>query len=185
MRVLTTALLCMCFPSILLADGFCGVTDEQEILDRLQGTWARDGSMSIENAVTSFVKGSSAYQVEIASNGSVTSQFFDNLTGQPQDTALAETRPYDVDRVDDLLDTTGRPDLADVLSDTKCGPSDLPQLVVTMPETSGMSAAGTITYIAYFDDRVLELTELTLKSDETVLYMTETVLLRPQNTNKE
>jgi hypothetical protein len=92
----------------------------------------------------------------------------------------AAPKPYDVDRVDDVLDTTESGELADLLSDTQCGPEALPQVQVVLPEfEGGITVFGTITLVPYFDDRVLEISELTLKSDETVLFMTETVLLRP------
>ncbi|MBO9464488.1 hypothetical protein J7443_04530 [Tropicibacter sp. R15_0] len=170
-------LVALALPASALADGFCEVTDKQDILARLAGEWQREGTMVIDNAVTEIVKPSSDYLVTLSADGTGTSDFVDNLLGAAQDLRLADPRPYDVDRVDDVLDSTDRFDLADILSDTKCGPENLPQLVMDLPETKGMSATGTITYIAYFDDRILELSELTLKSDETVLFLTETALL--------
>ncbi len=130
--------------------------------------------------MTSFVRPARVFATEINKDGQYFSSFVDSIMGEEVALRWAEPKPYDVDRVDDVLDTTERADLADVLSDTQCGPEALPQLQVDLPEfEGGISVFGTITLMPYFDDRVLEISELTLKSDETVLFMTETVILRP------
>ncbi|MGR3435501.1 MAG: hypothetical protein ACU0CO_11540, partial [Shimia sp.] len=67
--------------------------------------------------------------------------------------------------------------IADALSDTLCGPEALPQFVGVIDTGGGIAAEGTITVIAYFDDRMLQVTELTLRSAETVVFVTETALL--------
>ncbi|SMP22497.1 hypothetical protein [Shimia sagamensis] len=167
-------------PVTAVADGFCGVSDPAVVYERLAGSWVREGSTSVEGSVTSFVRPARMFATEIDKDGQYYSGFVDSLMGEKVALTWAAPKPYDVDRVDDVLDTTGREDLADLLSDTHCGPEALPQLQIVLPEfESGISVFGTITLVPYFDNRVLEISEVTLKSDETVLFMTETVLLRP------
>ncbi len=163
------------------ADGFCGVTDPVAVFERLAGSWVREGSTSVEGADTSFVRPARVFATEIGADGMFQSGFVDSIMGEPVEMRWMAPKPYDVDRVDDVLDTTERADLADLLSDTLCGPEDLPQVQVELPEfEGGVTVYGTITLVPYFDDRVLEISELTLKSPETVLFMVETAILRPE-----
>jgi hypothetical protein len=172
----------MIAPSWALADGFCGVTDPAEVFARLAGSWEREGSTSVEGADTSFVRPARVFATRISADGVFQSGFVDSRIGEEVALEWVTPKPYDVDRVDDVLDATERADLADVLSDTRCGPEALPQLQLELPEfEGGVSVFGTITLVPYFDDRVLEISELTLRSDGTVLFMVETVLLQPAN----
>ncbi|WP_299424466.1 hypothetical protein [uncultured Shimia sp.] len=178
-RFLMAAVVAMT-PVAAMADGFCGVSDPAVVYERLAGSWVREGSTSVEGNVTSFVRPARMFATEIDNDGRFYSGFVDSIMGEDVALRWAEPKPYDVDRIDDVLDTTVRTDFADLLSDTLCGPEGLPQLQVALPEfDDGITVFGTITLVPYFDDRVLETSELTLKSDETVLFMTETVLLRP------
>ncbi|MFY0660176.1 MAG: hypothetical protein JXR15_06765 [Shimia sp.] len=179
-RFLMAAAVAALTPVAAVADGYCGVSDPAVVYERLAGSWVREGSTSVEGSVTSFVRPARMFATEIDADGLYHSGFVDSLVGEEVALRWAEPKPYDVDRVDDVLDTTERADLADLLSDTQCGPAGLPQLQIELPEfEGGITVFGTITLVPYFDDRVLEISELTLKSDETVLFMTETVLLRP------
>lgn len=179
MRLIAVAVLAAT-PVAAMADGFCGVADQAEILSRLSGDWVRAGSTSIEGADTSFVREARVFATNISADGLFQSGFVDSLMGEALPLEAVEPKTYDVDRVDDMLETTGRADLADLLSDTRCGPEALPQLQLTLPEEEGgITVFGTITVIPYFDDRLLEISELTMKSGETVLFLTETVLLQP------
>jgi hypothetical protein len=179
-RFLMAAALAALAPVAAVADGFCGISDPTVVYERLAGSWVREGSTSVEGSTTSFVRPARMFATEIDANGQYYSGFVDSIMGEEVALRWAEPKPYDVDRVDDVLDITERADLADVLSDTQCGPEALPQLQIELPEfEGGVTVFGTVTLVPYFDDRVLEISELTLKSDETVLFMTETVLLRP------
>ena len=179
-RFLVAAAVAAVAPVAVMADGFCDVTDPAVVYERLAGSWVREGSTSVEGNTVSFVRPARRFATEIDKDGLFYSGFVDSLMGEEIALSWAESKPYDVDRVDNVLDTTDREDLADLLSDTHCGPEALPQLQIALPEfEGGISVYGTITLVPYFDDRVLEILELTLKSDETVLFMTETVLLRP------
>ncbi|SFK56182.1 hypothetical protein [Shimia haliotis] len=167
-------------PAGAWAEGFCGVTEPAEVYERLAGNWVREGSTSVEGADTSFVRPARAFGTAISAEGAFQSGFVDSIMGEPVEMRWMTPKPYDVDRVDDMLDTTERADIADLLSDTLCGPEDLPQLQIDLPEfEGGVTVYGTITLVPYFDDRVLEISELTLKSPETVLFMVETAILRP------
>jgi hypothetical protein len=161
------------------AEGLCDITGEAGLLARLAGSWEQDGRLSLENATTSLLRDLPPARVEITADGLYDSPFTDNITGAPLALTFADTPAWDVDRVDDILETVERADIADTLSDTRCGPEALPQLVAEIPETPGMSAGGTLTLIAYFDDRLLRITELELKSAETILFMTEAALMTP------
>ncbi len=180
MKRILMAAVAVLTPVAVMADGFCGVTDPVAVYEQLAGNWVRDGSTSVEGSTMSFVRPARKFATEISAEGLFSSGFVDSLMGDAVALTWAAPKPYDVDRVDDVLDTTERADLADLLSDTQCGPMGLPQLQIDLPEyEGGITVFGTITLVPYFDDRVLEISELTLKNDETVLFMTETVLLRP------
>ncbi|KPA22952.1 hypothetical protein shim_12450 [Shimia sp. SK013] len=167
-------------PSWAIADGFCDVTDPADVYARLAGSWEREGSTSVEGADTSFVRPARVFATRISADGMFQSGFVDSQMGEEVALEWVTPKPYDVDRVDDMLEATERADLADVLSDTLCGPERLPQMQVELPALEGgVSVFGTITLVPYFDDRILEISELTLRSDETVLFMVETVLLQP------
>ncbi|MGR3492657.1 MAG: hypothetical protein ACU0DW_11410 [Shimia sp.] len=135
--------------------------------------------MSLETATTSILRPSAAYTVTLTADGQIESRFIDSRLGRGVPLVDADVPPYDVDRVDDVLATTEREDIADALSDTLCGPEALPQLVATIDAGEGIEAEGTITLIAYFSDRILQVTELTLRSEDAVFFMTETALLTP------
>ncbi|WP_220750719.1 hypothetical protein [Jannaschia sp. AI_61] len=83
----------------------------------------------------------------------------------------------DVDAVDALLETTDHEDAADLLSDTPCGPGDLPQFVASVTVSAEIEVEARVTVIAYFTDRLLSVVEMTGRSDEAFLYVTMTTLL--------
>ncbi|WP_425098411.1 hypothetical protein [Tropicibacter sp. S64] len=172
--------LALLLPGMAAAEGFCNVTDAAEVFARIEGAWLRRGSLSIESATDSQLMASQVYKLTLDGAGMAESSFLDGVLGAPQQMMLADPRPYDVDRVDDVLDTTERPDIADTLSDTLCGPEALPQLVIPVAMAfGGTKIDGQVTLIPYFDDRILEITEYMATLDEGVLHVTETVLLRP------
>lgn len=162
------------------ADGFCGLGKPDIALAQIDGTWKREGSVSVFNETTDELRPSAPFTVQISGDGTFVSPFVDSLTGKPLTVSVLSAPAYDVDRIDDVLDTTGRADLADAVSDTLCGPSQLPQFQARLDVSDGISVSGTVTLIAYFADRVLQVSELELKSEDTILFMTETVLLTPQ-----
>ncbi len=160
------------------ARSLCGVTDEAEVLAAISGIWQAEERISLENAATSLIRVPAPARAEIGPGG-IETDFLDGLTGAPLPLRRTDPPPYGVDAIDDLLETTGHAELADRLSDTPCGPEELPQLVARLPAGTAPDATGTVTLLAYFDDRLLQITEMVLRSEETVLFLTGTALLTP------
>jgi hypothetical protein len=179
MRALVFALcLFAAVPAPAPARNLCGLGDREDILAAISGTWIADEAISLENETTSLLRFPDPAQEVVTPEGSLATPFLDELTGGPMALSLARPKPYDVDRVDGVLETTGRASFADLLSDTLCGPEDLPQLVARVDALGGTGATGTVTLVAYFDDRMLRISEMTLRQDGTVLFMVATALLR-------
>ncbi|QFU08310.1 hypothetical protein PARPLA_02908 [Rhodobacteraceae bacterium THAF1] len=176
MRILILACLCA---SPAVTDSLCGETDAARLNAVLAGEWDREAHIQLESETLSILRQTAPEIVTLGADGTLQTAFIDDQIGSSLPLMLAHDTPYDVDAVDDMLDTTETPEFADILSDTPCGPEDLPQLQGMLPETEGMSVAGTITLIPYFDDRILEITELELKSEGALIFMTATALLTP------
>jgi len=176
-HLLIAALLCGAAQAHAQSTNLCGMTDEAEVLELLAGNWTREGTMSVFNEVMDELGPMQNVQATLTSDGAASGFAFEDTLGLNVMLALADAPIYDVDHVDNLLDTTERADLADVVADTHCGPEDLPQLTTEIGVTAGMSVTGRITWIGYFDDRILELAEYEVTSDETILFITETAVL--------
>ena len=169
---------CLSTAAPAAAESLCGLDDADEVLSAIEGRWTSQERINLESASDTYFRAPDPTAVVIRS-GRIESAFLDGLQGQPLTLELAEAPIYDVDQVDELLEVTRSEELADLLSDTPCGPSDLPQLVARVPDTDGISAGGTITLIPYFDDRILQISELELSSDEALLFMTGVAYLTP------
>ena len=161
------------------AESLCGETDLTRLSKTLAGDWERRAQVNLESETLSILRQTAPERVTLTAAPAIATDFIDSLIGAPLSLSLAEGTAYDVDAVDDMLDTTESAEFADVLSDTPCGPEDLPQLQGTLIKTDGISAAGTVTLIPYFSDRILEITELELKSEGALIFMTATALLTP------
>ena len=170
------AVLCLLAAAPAAAENLCGAGPDA--FARLDGAWTAEPKLSLENEVLSEIRAPGPETLTLE-DGTLASDLIDGLLGAPVPLVPSDAPVYDVDAVDDLLDTTEHADLADVLSDTLCGPEALPQAVATIEVDGGIGVEGTITLIAYFDDRLLELTELQVTSDETVVFLTRTALLEP------
>ncbi|WP_371154284.1 hypothetical protein [Jannaschia sp. 2305UL9-9] len=173
--------LCLALPVPALAEGLCDVTDLAR-LQMLAGTWSGVEHRSFETLDDTRM-GVTPLIVTLADGGGVLTYASDLTSGlfdEAPALTLARDGAYDVDAVDDMLDTTAHAELADTLSDTLCGPEALPQLVVPVSIDAEIDVEGAITLIAYFSDRLLQITEMTVRSDEVVLYVTATALLTPQ-----
>ena len=176
--------LCLAAPAApAWAESLCKQPATPEVLETLVGSWSREGAISLFNETMDQLKTvpQEARAYQIAPDLTLNSTYIDNVAGAPQPIRGLEVPAYDVDGVDDLLETVARADLADILSDTPCGPETLPQWQVVLMEqdAAGISVAVTMTVIGYFSDRLLMLTEAELKSDAAVIFMTEAMLLRP------
>ena len=162
------------------AESLCTAQDPADVLAGLSGSWSREGAISVENATVSELRRIRDETLVISDEGGYRTGLVEDLIGGDVALVLSDVPPYDVDGVDDILDTVQRADLADILSDTPCGPETLPQFVATLAVLDGVEVTGTITLIPYFTDRVLEVTELELKASDTILFLTGAALLRPQ-----
>lgn len=174
--------LCLLAPVPALAENLCDVTDPSRLAD-LAGTWAGAQAISLEGLDSSRQRSVPDHGVTLAVDAagglSIGSEFIDSVTGTRLPLAPLRPVPYDVDRVDDVLDTTGAEDVADLLSDTRCGPEALPQLVARLSAGDAVTVEGTITLIPYFSDRMLQITQVELQSGAALIYLTATALLRP------
>ena len=162
------------------AESLCGVSDAERLKEVLAGRWERSAAISLESETVSMLRRTPPEIAILTPEGGFATEFIDSVTGMALPLTPTSRQRYDVDAVDDMLDTTETEEFADILSDTPCGPEDLPQLRGYMPATEGMSASGTVTLIPYFDDRILEITELELKGEGALIFMTATALLTPR-----
>ena len=162
------------------AQSLCGNDDAEAVLDAVEGRWTANEKIALESHADSYFRAPDPAPVVIR-DGQIDSAFLDSLQGQPLDLELADGPIYDSDAVDALLKDTRNETLADLLSDTPCGPENLPQLVARVPDTEGISAGGTVTLIPYFEDRMLMVTELELSSPEALLFMTGVAYMTPSD----
>ncbi len=155
----------------------CGQTDADAILGAIAGTWTAEEAVALDNDTTSLLRRPAPVSVQITPDGRYRSALLDDLTGGALPLAHPLPPPYDVDRVDEILAVTESEGFADRLSDTRCGPESLPQFVARLPGSVADVVSGTVTLIVYFDDRLLQITELTLRSDTAWLDMTAAAYL--------
>lgn len=156
------------------ARNLCGVAGREEVLAAIAGTWEAEEAISLESETRSLMRHPARATEVVTAEGRLETGFLEDIAGGSVALGLAEPPPYDVDRVDDVLETTESAGFADPLSETRCGPKDLPQLVATLDMAE---AEGTVTLIAYFDDRMLRITEFTLRGEGAVIFMSAAALL--------
>ena len=82
---------------------------------------------------------------------------------------------YDVDGVDDILETTGSEWIADAVSLTPCGPDGL--LQPTADFAFDELVTGQVTVIPYFSDSMLMIVEARLRGDFGVAFITTSTLM--------
>ena len=172
--------LCLLAAGPATAQSLCGNDDAEIVLEAIQGRWTAQEKIALESHADSYFRAPDPTPVVIR-DGQIDSAFLDSLQGQPLALELADGPIYDTDAVDALFEDTRNEALADVLSDTPCGPEDLPQLVARVPETEGINAGGTVTLIPYFGDRMLMVTELELSGPEALLFMTGVAYMTPSD----
>jgi len=159
------------------AASLCDTPDSEAVKAAIEGRWTLTETLSLENETESMMRHPDPVPITIR-DGRIETPLIDSLIGRPVMLAMADA-PYDVNAVDDILDATDSAELADLVSDTPCGPEGLTQLTATLRQTEGVAAHGAMTLLPYFDDRMLVITELTLRSDETVLFLTGAGYLTP------
>ena len=177
MRCLVLILLALVLSGPAAAASLCGEADAEALLSRLAGAWQGAPRVSIETETLSVVREGEVESHALGAEGGFVTPLVEGFTGAPVMLALSATPVQDVDGVDDLLDTVEAADLADLLSDTPCGPEALPQFTGRFAVPGQVS--GEVTLIAYFDDRVLMLTEAELTGDWGLAFTTTAVLLTP------
>ena len=156
------------------SDSFCGVTDEAAVLDALQGHWVRAGATSIESVSISEVSPVS-WPAEFGRTGEVDAWEVTTAFAI-SDVVLGFDGPiYDVDGVDDILETTGSEWIADAVSLTPCGPDGL--LQPTADFAFDELVTGQVTVIPYFSDSMLMIVEARLRGDFGVAFITTSTLM--------
>lgn len=165
------------------AASLCGVTDPQEVLEALAGDWTVDGATSVETETVSDVDQIVGSFV-LATDARFASEWVAS-PGPARPVTIAADSPvlriegaiYNVDQIDDMLDTVEADWIADDLSETPCGPEGLPQL------THKLDIEGTIavrvTVIPYFTDAVLLISEAEMTGDWGLAFVTTAALLTP------
>jgi len=160
------------------ADTMCGRLDIGA-LDELQGQWISDIAISLESETLSVTEVEEKSVTSILA-GALRTPLIARIAGPDATVSLTlQDTFYDVDGVDNMLDTTDSAWIADSLSDTPCGPESLMQfsglLVVAGANT------GRVTVIPYFTDRVLLIAELEMRGDFGLAFVTATGLLQPKD----
>jgi len=82
---------------------------------------------------------------------------------------------YDVDGVDDILETVEAEWIADAVSQTPCGPRQLLQL--TADVDMGEQGGGAVTFIPYFSNQLVMISEVEIEGDWGIAFVTEAALL--------
>lgn len=157
------------------AESLCGVTDAAVVFGHLQGDWTLTGAISVETETLSVVE---------VTNG--TAQFM-------QDRAVILTHDggagiavslgllgaaYDVNGVDDILETVEAEWIADAVSTTPCGPDGLLQLSAT--SNANENETSRVTVVPYFSDKVVVIIESELTGDWGLGFITIAALLIPE-----
>ena len=173
MRRLALTLAVLAIP--VHAESLCGWTDDAALRSALAGSWAYDGAWSF---VTASDEGDPAIEgtAEIAQDGSITVLGVTDVV-MPELTPTLGDMVYDVDQVDDLLDTVNADWIADAVSATPCGPEDLPQLSAIYAVDEDLS--GQLTLVAYATDQVVLLLEAEWRGDWGLAFVTAATLMTP------
>ena len=159
------------------AESLCGVTGEVA-LTQLVGNWIGDVQGNIETETVSVTDVVAPGVASVGEDGRFAIDILGVLAGAGEAVTLTPVETiYDVDGVDDLLDTVEAAWIADALSDTPCGPESLPQLRGVVDYAPDLT--GQIVLIPYFDDRVLMLAEWENRGDWGLAFLTLAALLQP------
>ena len=182
------ALLCMALAGPAGAESLCDVPADMALMARLSGDWLGPVQVATVNEVLDDLRAierDDAIPTMIHAGGLRTETTERVWFKRPMPLAAAAA-PLDVDEVDAILEDTEAEDFADLLSDTPCGPEALPQLetridnietILLFGEGPAPVFDGTITLIPYFDDRILRLQKITVRSEERVVFLTAAALL--------
>ncbi|MCF2872726.1 hypothetical protein L0664_16770 [Octadecabacter sp. G9-8] len=166
------------------ADSLCQVWNVDVVQNAIAGQWSTRGATSIESVIFSTTE-NTVGQVVISSAGQFASASvvegaaIPDVTLESDSAFMFDICPvYDVDGVDDILDTVEADWIADAVSGTPCGPRDLLQLTATVD--MGEQGGGAVTFIPYFDDQIVMISEVEIVGDWGIAFVTEVALLTPQ-----
>lgn len=159
----------------------CELDDNTLLLEIMQGDWVERGAISIESetlSVTEPVDGEMyIFATLIQSNAVFGTYQFDQAN-------LRRGQVYDVDQVDDLLETAEVEWIADEVSLTPCGPDGLPQVSADLFELSvdegpiaDRDVVGRVTVLPYFANKMVILVEAELRGDWGIAYLTAATLM--------
>ena len=170
------------------AESLCGVPADMALMARLSGEWLGPVQVATVNETLDDLRTidrEDAIPTAIFAGGLRTETTERVWFERPMPLEAAR-HPLDVDAVDAILEDTEAEAFADLLSDTPCGPEALPQFETQIEDLPtillfGDGPApvfdGTITIIPYFDDRILRVQKMVVRSDEGVVFLTAAALL--------
>ena len=153
------------------AESLCGVTDTGAVLNAIDGAWVAEGAISIETETLSVTEPFELAAI-VTQDATLSAGLLSNGYPIPLEDLGAV---YDVDQVDDMLDTVEAVWIADAVSETLCGPEGLLQLSGVISGAEGH--IGTVTLLPYFSDRIVVITEYELKGDWGIGFVTSAGLL--------
>ncbi|MCA0043619.1 hypothetical protein [Celeribacter litoreus] len=160
---------------VIAEESLCGWTDEAKVVRAIAGTFDSALAVQIEADLLS-TRQLVDDRVSVEADGHFTDAFLDELLGAPLPLTLGPVF-YDVDAVDDLLETTGSDWIADAVSLTPCGPEGLPQLSAAFEAGEGLY--GQVTLIPYFTDKIVMLIQMDYLGEWGMSEITGTALLTP------
>ena len=171
---------CLVCAAPVSAESLCDLNDLDELRATLAGEWAAMGRTSVEATTLSVVQETTGFAV-IDADGRIASQDVAAHAPMPlvfidgsSPTLEVAQEPYDVDHVDDLLETVEAEWIADELSLTPCGPEELLQMSVPIVPTEDITVQ--VTLLPYFEDQFLLLSEGEVKGAWGIAFITKAAL---------
>ena len=167
------------------ADSLCQVWNVDVVQQAMAGQWSTRGAISIESVILSTTENTTG-RVVISPSGQFSSvsvveeAAIPDVTLDQDSTFMSDIGPvYDVDGVDDILETVEAEWIADAVSETPCGPRELLQLTASVD--MGEQGGGAVTFIPYFEDQIVMISEVEIVGDWGIAFVTEAALLtRPE-----
>ncbi len=161
------------------AQSLCNVQAGPELIHSLSGDWTLEGATSVETETISIVVPET--ESAIITDGTFAADVIDRWTGEPL--TLEPGQVYDVDAVDDMLETAEVDWIADAVSLTPCGPEALPQMTGIFD--NGDALTGQATLIPYFADQIVLIVEVETIGTAGLAFLTTAALLSRQTAAAE
>lgn len=163
LAALTSSIFLLLGAAAAQAQSFCGETDADMILAALVGEWEMRGGTSVEGVNVSVTEATIGHAVlddqarfssrEVLASEPMPLAYIDGFSP----TLLPVEQVYDVDGVDNILETVDAEWIADDLSTTPCGPEGLVQF--NLPVEASADLVAGVTLIPYFADKILWISE--------------------------